>query len=144
MPVILNVKASAGRSTGRQTAALVLVLVPADSDDPVACWQRLADAIRSAIPEDHLVPPQLIPLITKTDLADGAVLPEWPRICALSGEGHEALDRLLKTHIADLVPPPEPAMLTRLRHQQAVQSARDALERALTAARDNAVATAPN
>ena len=125
------------------TAALVLVLVPADSDDPVACWQRLADAIRSAIPEDHLVPPQLIPLITKTDLADGAVLPEWPRVCALSGEGHEALDRLLKTHIADLVPPSEPAMLTRLRHQQAVQTAKDALERALAAARDNAVATAP-
>ena len=71
------------------------------------------------------------------------MLPEWPRVCALSGEGHEALDRLLKTHIADLVPPSEPAMLTRLRHQQAVQTAKDALERALAAARDNAVATAP-
>lgn len=125
------------------TAALVLVLVPADSDDPLSCWQRLADAVRSAVPGDIATPPQLIPLITKTDLADGAVLPEWPRVCALSGEGHEALDRLLKTHIADLVPPSEPAMLTRLRHQQAVQTAKDALERALAAARDNAVATAP-
>ena len=126
------------------TAALVLVLVPADSDDALACWQRLADAVRSAVPADHAAPsPQLIPLITKTDLADGAVLPEWPRICALSGEGREALDRLLKAHIADLVPPPEPAMLTRLRHQQAVQTARDALERALAAARDNGVVTAP-
>ena len=126
------------------TAALVLVLVPADSDDALACWQRLADAVRSAVPADSAAaPPQLIPLITKTDLADGAVLPEWPRICALSGEGREALDRLLKAHIADLVPPPEPAMLTRLRHQQAVQTARDALERALAAARDNGVVTAP-
>ena len=126
------------------TAALVLVLVPADSDDALACWQRLADAVRSAVPADSAAaPPQLIPLITKTDLADGAVLPEWPRICALSGEGQEALDHLLKAHIADLVPPPEPAMLTRLRHQQAVQTARDALERALAAARDNGVVTAP-
>ena len=125
------------------TAALVLVLVPADSDDPLGCWQRLADAVRSAVPEDQSAPPQLIPLITKTDLANGAILPEWPRICALSGEGQDALDRLLKAHIADLVPPPEPAMLTRLRHQQAVQTARDSLGRALTAAHDNAVATAP-
>ena len=128
------------RAIGRAAcAAMVLVLVPADSDDALACWQRLTKAILDAVPADISVKPQLLPLITKTDLANGSNLPEWPRISAVTGEGLDDLDAMINARLDDLVPPPEPAVLTRHRHQQAVSVAHDAIGRAL----DHAVATAP-
>lgn len=125
------------------SAALVLVLIPADSPDPMACWHRLAEAVNAAIPADTRHPPQLIPLITKIDLAKGSVLPEWPAISAVTGEGRQGLDLLLRARLDDLVPPPEPAVLTRLRHQQSVATALEAIDRAFEQACQDAVLTSP-
>ncbi|MGC6485322.1 MAG: tRNA uridine-5-carboxymethylaminomethyl(34) synthesis GTPase MnmE, partial [Candidatus Puniceispirillales bacterium] len=121
-------------------AAIVLVLIPADHPDPLACWQALSSRIKAArAVEAGSPPPEMIPVLTKADCAKGGVLPEWLQVSAVTGDGLDGLDRLLKDRIASLVPPPEPAMLTRIRHQTAVTTARDALDRAL----DQPLMTAP-
>lgn len=130
-----GIRRAVNRAAG---AEIVLVLVPADHPDPLLSWQDMASTIKTAALGSTSLP-DLVPVLTKTDLARGKTLPEWPGVSAVTGDGMDDLDTLLKNKITALVPPPEPAQITRLRHQQAVEAAHDALGRAMS----HSVMTAP-
>ena len=112
-------------------AAIVLVLVDQTEAKPAAVFQEISRNIAEKVKEEGRKPPHLIPVLTKSDLPAGKdPLPEWVMISAETGQGLGKLQHELARYIEDFATPPEPPILTRQRHLEAVTAALDALEAA--------------
>ena len=102
-------------------AQLVLVLVDANDEDPVATYQALRAEIDV---QDSATHPRMIPLLSKSDLIKTQkLLPEWSMISVKEGQGLLALDQMINQQIEVILPEGEAPVLTRQRHMKHVKDA---------------------
>ena len=117
-----------------QDAQLVLLLIDANDENPLATYQELMAEIQPQELQGDKTPQQIthqriMPLLSKSDTIQSdskksaGLLPEWPQISVKTGHGLAVLDQLLHQHIEMLLPEGEAPVLTRQRHMKHVKDA---------------------
>ena len=116
-------------------ASVVLMVIDSDESNPQATYTELCEQIEDS--ENK----RIIALMSKADLLKdkkktrSTLSPDWLLVSAKTGDGMEALNALLESELENHInfsPTSEAALLTRERHRQAVEAAKQALERAKT------------
>ena len=113
-------------------ASIVLLLIDSEESDPKSTYTALCEQIEDSKNK------RIVAILSKADLLKNkkktslALPPDWLLVSAKTGEGMATLDALLEgeleNHLA--ASSSEAPLLTRERHRQAVEAAKEALERA--------------
>ena len=114
-------------------ASIVLLVISSEESNPIAAYDALCEQLENSENKRIVTLMSKADLLKNKDKTGASLPPDWLLVSAKTGEGMDALNALLESELENHpTSSSEAPLLTRERHRQAVEAAKEALERAKT------------